>query len=73
MVTLSHSPVRSDPTVMGGTLVFRATRVPAQALLDYIDDGYSLDEFLEMFPSVNREDAVEFLGLVRGEADADRP
>jgi uncharacterized protein (DUF433 family) len=73
MITLSHSPVRSDPDVMGGTLVFRATRVPAQTLLDYLADGFSLDEFLEMFPSVNREDAEEFLRLVRGEADADRP
>jgi uncharacterized protein (DUF433 family) len=73
MVTLSHSPVRSDTAVMGGTLVFRATRVPAQTLLDYLDDGYTLDAFLEMFPSVNREDAVEFLRLARGEIDADRP
>ena len=55
------------------TLVFRATRVPAQILLDYLDDGYSLDEFLQMFPSVDRDDAAEFLRLARGEADADRP
>ncbi len=73
MVTLSHSPVRSDPSVMGGTLVFRASRVPAQTLLDYLNDGYSLDEFLEMFPSVVREDAEEFLLLARGDADANRP
>lgn len=57
---------------MGGTLVFRATRVPAQSLLDYLDDGYSLDQFLEMFPSVDREDAVEFLRLARGDVNADR-
>jgi uncharacterized protein (DUF433 family) len=69
MVQLLRSPVRSDPAVMGGTLVFRASRVPAQTLLDYLDDGYSLDEFLEMFPSVDREDAEEFLRLARGEAD----
>ncbi|HUY32474.1 MAG TPA: DUF433 domain-containing protein [Pirellulales bacterium] len=72
MVILHHSPVRSDPAVMRGTLVFRASRVPAQTLLDYLDDGYTLDEFLEMFPSVDREDAAEFLRLARGEADADR-
>jgi uncharacterized protein (DUF433 family) len=72
MVTLSRSPVRSDPAVMGGTLVFRATRVPAQSLLDYLDDGYTLEQFLEMFPSVDREDAVEFLRLARGGVDADR-
>lgn len=69
MGILSRSPVYSDPSVMGGTLVFRASRVPAQTLLDYLDDGYSLDEFLEMFPSVNHEDAIEFLRLARGEAD----
>jgi len=44
MLTLDHSPVHSDPELMGGTLVFRATRVPAQTLLDYLDDGYSIDE-----------------------------
>lgn len=72
MVTLNHSPVRSDPAVMGGTLVFRGTRVPAQSLLDYLSDGYSLVEFLDMFPTVDRVDAEEFLRLVRGEADANR-
>ena len=70
MVELRRSPVRSDPAVIGGTLAFRGSRVPAQSLLDYLDDGYSLDEFLEMFPSVDREDAAAFLRLVRGEADA---
>ena len=72
MVELRHSPVRSDPAVMGGTLVFRASRVPAQTLLDYLDDGYSVGEFLEMFPSVDRDDVAGFLRLARGEADADR-
>jgi uncharacterized protein (DUF433 family) len=66
VLTLDHSPVRSHPELMGGTLVFRGTRVPAQTLLDYLDDGYSMDEFLEMFPSVQRGDAVEFLRLARG-------
>ncbi len=51
---------------MGGTLVFRASRVPVQTLLDYLDDGYSLDEFLGMFPSVDREDARNFC-FSRGE------
>ena len=73
MVKLHPSPVHSDPALMGGTLVFRATRVPAQTLLDYLVDGYTLDEFLEMFPSVAPEDAREFLRLARGEADVDRP
>ena len=65
MITIEHSPVHSDPELMGGTLVFRGSRVPAQTLLDYLNDGFSLDEFLEMFPSVAHEDAVEFLHLVQ--------
>lgn len=68
---LHRSPVRSDPSVMGGTLVFRDSRVPAQSLLDYLDDGYTMDQFLEMFPTVQREYAVEFLRLVRGDTNAD--
>lgn len=65
MLTLEHSPVASTPDVLGGTLVFRNTRVPAQTLLDYRQDGFSVDQFLEFFPSVNRADAVEFLRLVQ--------
>lgn len=65
MLKLEHSPVHSNPELMGGTLVFRGTRVPAQTLLDYLDDHYTLDEFLDMFPSVQRQDAVDFLRLAR--------
>jgi uncharacterized protein (DUF433 family) len=65
VLTLDHSPVHSDPELMGGTLVFRGTRVSAQTLLDYLDDGYSMDEFLAMFPSVQRNDAKEFLLLAQ--------
>ena len=68
MITLNHSPVHSDPELMGGTLVFRGTRVPAQTLLDYFQDGYDLDGFLKEFPSVDRADAEEFLRLARSEA-----
>jgi len=70
MVTLDHSPVHSDPRVLGGTLVFRNTRVMAQTLLDYLDSGDSLDTFLEHFPSVGRSDAEDFLRLVREESDS---
>ena len=65
MLTLDHSPVASSPGVLGGTLVFRGTRVPVQTLLDYLQDGFSVERFLEFFPSVTREDAVEFVRLVR--------
>ena len=67
MITLDQSPVHSDPELMGGTLVFRGTRVPAQTLLDYLDDGFSLEEFLEMFPSVTHDLAAQFLQLARDE------
>lgn len=73
MLTLDHSPVHSDPELMGGTLVFQGTRVPAQTLLDYLDDGFSLEQFLEMFPSVGRDDAVEFLRLARPASDENHP
>jgi len=63
MVTLDHSPVSSSSKVLGGTLVFRGTRVPAQSLLDYLNDGFSVAEFLTSFPSVREEDAREFLKL----------
>ena len=65
LVTLDHSPVSSNLEVLGGTLVFRGTRVPAQTLLDYLNDGFAVNQFLEFFPSVRREDAEEFLKLLR--------
>lgn len=65
MLTLDHSPVASSPDVLGGTLVFRSTRVPVQTLLDYLQDGFSLEQFLEFFPSVVRQDAQDFPRLVR--------
>jgi uncharacterized protein (DUF433 family) len=65
MLALDHSPVTSSGEVLGGTLVFRGTRVPAQTLLDYLQDGFSVEQFLEFFPSVQREDALEFLELVK--------
>ena len=47
--------------VMGGTAVFHGTRVPVQTLLDYLEAGESIDDFLEGFPSVTREHVVAFL------------
>jgi len=69
MVTLAHSPVHSDAKILGGTLVFRNTRVPAQTLLDYLQDGYDLNGFLQNFPSVEKQDALDFLKLAREEDD----
>jgi uncharacterized protein (DUF433 family) len=50
-----------NPQIMSGTPVFRGTRVPFQVLLDYLEGGETLDEFLDDFPTVTREDAVAAL------------
>ena len=50
-----------DPEIMSGTPCFRGTRVPFQTLLDYLEGGDTLDEFLEHFPGVSREMAIEAL------------
>ena len=58
----SQKPVvHSDPEILGGTPVFLGTRVPFQTLLDYIEGGETLDEFLENFPTVTREQAIAAL------------
>jgi len=53
--------VHSDPEIVSGTPVFVGTRVPAKALLDYLAGGETIDEFLDDFPSVSREQAIAFL------------
>ena len=50
-----------DPDVLGGTPVFRGTRVPFQALIDYLEGGQTIAEFLDDFPTVSREAAVSAL------------
>ena len=50
-----------DPEIMHGTPVFRGTRVPIQTLFDYLEGGDSLDDFLEGFPTVKRELAIQVL------------
>jgi uncharacterized protein (DUF433 family) len=50
-----------DPDILGGTPVFKGTRVPVKTLFEYLEDNYSLEEFLECFPSVTREMARRVL------------
>ena len=57
----SVSVIHSDPEIMGGTPVFVGTRVPLATLLDYLEAGQALSEFLEDFPTVSREQAVAAL------------
>ncbi len=58
-------PVHSDPDILGGTPVFVGTRVPVRTLLDYLEAGEPLDEFLDDFPSVTREQAVAALEFAK--------
>jgi len=53
--------VSINPEVMGGTPVFKGTRVPVQTLIDYIEGGESIDDFLKGFPTVTREQVVDLL------------
>jgi uncharacterized protein (DUF433 family) len=57
----SNEIIVKDPDILGGIAVFRGTRVPFKNLLDYLEGGYTLDEFLEEFPSVTREAAIATL------------
>ena len=57
----SNSTVVKDSDILGGTPVFRGTRVPFQALLDYLESGETLDEFLDDFPIVSRKLAIAAL------------
>ncbi len=61
MLTERNEVIAKDPDILGGTPVFRGTRVPFQALLDYLEGGQTLDAFLEDFPTVMREAAVRSL------------
>lgn len=64
---MAHSTdlIQRNPEILGGTPVFRGTRVPIQTMFDHLEAGDSLDTFLDDFPSVTREVAVAVLELAR--------
>ena len=62
-VNLAGEVIVKDPDVLGGTPVFRGTRVPFQALLNYLEGGQALAEFIDNFPTVTREAAISALEL----------
>ncbi|MGK7941262.1 MAG: DUF433 domain-containing protein [Crocosphaera sp.] len=64
-MVLTSSIIHSDPDILGGTPVFRGTRVPIKTLLDYLEAGDSLDVFLDHFPSVSKEQAIASLELAK--------
>ena len=64
--------INRDPDILGGTPVFTGTRVPVQALIDYLKAGESLEDFLEGFPSVSRKQAQAFLEIALDSALAEK-
>lgn len=58
MATVSENVIIKDPNILGGEPVFRGTRVPFKVLIDYLEGGDTLDQFLEEYPSVSRELAI---------------
>ena len=58
---IARLPITVDPEIMSGAPVFRGTRVPVAALLDNLAAGITLDEFLDNFPTVRREQAIQVL------------
>ena len=61
--TVENLPISVNPEIMSGTPVFEGTRVPIEALLENLAAGVSLDEFLENFPTVSREQALAILNF----------
>ena len=61
MLHMRSNIITSDPQVMGGTPVFKGTRVPMQTLIDYLEGGDSVTDFLDGFPSVNEKQVIDFL------------
>lgn len=62
---ITSLPITVDPEILGGTPVFRGTRVPVDALLGNLEAGVSIDEFLENFPTVTRQQVIEVLKFSR--------
>ena len=60
-----NPPISTAPDVLGGTPVFAGTRVPVQTLLDYLKAGESIDDFLDGFPSVSRDQVIAFLEMAK--------
>jgi uncharacterized protein (DUF433 family) len=65
--------VSRDPEIMSGALCFKGTRVPVKNLFDYLEGASSLEDFLEDFPSITREQAIAVLEVAREGLTADAP
>lgn len=62
---MNYGPINIDPETMGGTPVFTGTRIPVQTLFDYIEGGDDLNEFLDDYPTISKEVAVEVLNMAK--------
>ncbi|MDB5222492.1 MAG: hypothetical protein JWN83_1159 [Chitinophagaceae bacterium] len=62
---MNYGAINIDPETMGGTPVFTGTRVPVQTLFDYIEGGDDLDEFLDDYPSVTKNAAIQVLEMAK--------
>jgi uncharacterized protein (DUF433 family) len=62
---MNNAVILIDPEVLGGTPVFRGTRVPVETLLDYLEAGESITGFLEGFPTVKHEQVIRYLEEVK--------
>lgn len=61
MAASQPSVITSSPDILGGTTVFVGTRVPVRTLIDYLEGGETIDDFLEGFPTVSREHVIAYL------------
>ena len=62
---MNYGVINIDPETMGGTPVFTGTRVPIQTLFDYVQGGDDLNEFLDDYPTVSKEAAIEVLEMAK--------
>jgi uncharacterized protein (DUF433 family) len=69
MATAKQSLITSTPDILGGTPVFRGTGVPVQTLIEYLEGGQTIDEFLDGFPTVSREQVIAFREDHKAEGD----
>ena len=63
---MKSNVIITDPKIMGGTPVFRGTRVPMQTLIEYLESGQSIEDFLEGFPTVSKQQVIAFLEEAKG-------
>lgn len=64
---MKEKVIQSSPDILGGTPVFRGTRVPVQTFIEYLEGGESIDEFLSDFPTVTKEQVIQVLEAAKAQ------